>query len=137
MRFFCVPTLVTVRNAPPTSATGNLRLIARVKKPDYVEPAIVWNDEDFDTGVTNFGVANYEGTAKLKVKAPAVRPALKCPLPRMSRWRMSRDAADHLRLSLQCMHAPSRCRSSCRAKLAMHGWPTPSRVCGHLEHCGT
>eukprot|EP00966_Prymnesium_polylepis_P179620 4158961-Prymnesium_polylepis.1 len=57
----------------------NLRLIARMKKPNYVEPAIGWNDEDFQTGVTKFGVANYEGTAKLKVKAPAQRPALMPP----------------------------------------------------------
>ena len=41
-----------------------------------MEPAIGWNDEDFHTGVTKFGVANYESTAKLKVKAPAKRPAL-------------------------------------------------------------
>ena len=40
------------------------------------QPAVGWNDEDFNTGVTKFGVANYEGTAKLKVKAPAERPAL-------------------------------------------------------------
>ena len=32
-----------------------------------------------ETGVTKFGVANYEGTAKLKVKAPAQRPALMPP----------------------------------------------------------
>ena len=57
----------------------NLRLITRATKPRYVEPAIGWNDDDFNTGVTKFGVANYEGTAKLKVKAPAVRPALMPP----------------------------------------------------------
>jgi len=53
----------------------NLRLIARVKKPTYVEPAIGWNDEDFNSGVTKFGVANYESTATLKVKAPVERSA--------------------------------------------------------------
>ena len=57
----------------------NLRLIARQKKPNYVEPAVGWNDEDFHTGVTKFGVANYEGTATLKVMAPAERPALMPP----------------------------------------------------------
>ena len=55
------------------------RRCRRMKKPNYVEPAIGWNDEDFHTGVTKFGVANYEGTAKLKVMAPAHRPALMPP----------------------------------------------------------
>jgi hypothetical protein len=56
-----------------------LRLLSRVKKPSYTKPAVGWNDEDFETGVTKFGVANYEGTAKLKVAAPLQRPALKPP----------------------------------------------------------
>ena len=46
-----------------------------------MEPAIGWNDEDSKSGVTKFGVANYEGTAKLKVKAPMERPALMPPCP--------------------------------------------------------
>ena len=52
----------------------NLRLMARMKTPRYTEPAIGWNEEDNETGVTKFGVNNYEGTAKLKVKALAQRP---------------------------------------------------------------
>ena len=40
-------------------------------EPNYVEPAIGWNEEEFHTGVTKYGVANYEGTAHLKVMAPA------------------------------------------------------------------
>ena len=36
--------------------------------------------KDFHAGVTKFGVANYEGTAKLKVKAPAQRPPRANPL---------------------------------------------------------
>lgn len=48
-------------------------------QPAYTEPAIGWNDEDNHTGVTKFGVSNYEGTAKLKVKAPAKRPMLLPP----------------------------------------------------------
>lgn len=54
----------------------NLRLMARLKKPNYSEPVVGWNQEDDNSGVTTFGVANYEGTKKLKVKAPATRPSL-------------------------------------------------------------
>eukprot|EP00966_Prymnesium_polylepis_P041425 961343-Prymnesium_polylepis.1 len=57
----------------------NLRLIARTKKPQYSEPAVGWNDEDFAAGVTKYGVAHYEGTTALKVKAPEARPALLPP----------------------------------------------------------
>ena len=53
----------------------NLRLIHRMKKTGYTEPAIGWNDEDNHSGVKKYGVANYAGTAKLKVTTP-VRPAL-------------------------------------------------------------
>ena len=40
----------------------------------YAEPAVGWNEEDEKTGLTAFGVAHYEATAQLKVKAPSVRP---------------------------------------------------------------
>ena len=53
----------------------NLRLIHRMKKTGYTEPAIGWNDEDNHSGVKKYGVASYAGTAKLKVTTP-VRPAL-------------------------------------------------------------
>ena len=53
----------------------NLRLIHRMKKTGYTEPAIGWNDEDNHSGVKKYGVAKYTGTAKLKVTTP-VRPAL-------------------------------------------------------------
>ena len=59
----------------------NLRLLARMNKPNYTEPAVGWNDEDNHVGVTKFGVAHYEGTAKLKVKAPAHRPAIEFVSP--------------------------------------------------------
>ena len=36
----------------------------RGKLRNYTEPAIGWNDEDFQAGVTKFGIANYEGTCK-------------------------------------------------------------------------
>ena len=54
----------------------NLRLMARVKQPNYSEPAVGWNDEDDRSGVIKYGVANYEGTANLTVKAPNARPSL-------------------------------------------------------------
>ena len=54
----------------------NLRLMTRLNKPTYTEPAVGWTDEISHTGVTTFGVSNYEGTAKLKVKAPQERPNL-------------------------------------------------------------
>ena len=44
------------------------------RAPNYTEPAIGWNDEDFQTGVTKYGVSNYEGTAKLKITAPTRPP---------------------------------------------------------------
>ena len=47
----------------------------RMKQPAYSEPAIGWNEEDFQAGVTTYGVSNYESTAKLKITTP-VRPAL-------------------------------------------------------------
>ena len=40
-----------------------------MKKPNYTEPAVVWKDEDFNSGVTKNGVANYEGTAKARPQA--------------------------------------------------------------------
>ena len=52
----------------------NLRLLHKVKKPMYTEPAIGWNEDDFQAGVTKYGVAHYEG-AKKHAKAPT-RPRL-------------------------------------------------------------
>ena len=57
----------------------NLRLMARMKQPVYTEPAVGWNNEDNHAGVTKFGVANYEGTAKQTVKAPLERPSVISP----------------------------------------------------------
>ena len=42
----------------------------RMKQPAYSEPAIGWNEEDFQAGVTTYGVSNYESTAKLKITTP-------------------------------------------------------------------
>ena len=37
----------------------NLRLLARMKKLRYVEPAVGWNDDDTESGITQYGIANY------------------------------------------------------------------------------
>ena len=58
----------------------NLRLITRMKKPNYSEPMIGWNEEDFHAGKTTYGVSNYEGTARLKITTPT-RPAFLPPPP--------------------------------------------------------
>ena len=50
----------------------------RMKQAAYSEPAIGWNEEDFQAGVTTYGVSNYEGTAKFKITTPT-RPALLPP----------------------------------------------------------
>ena len=57
----------------------NLRLISRMKKPCYVEPAIGWNNEDERSGVVKYEVAHYEPLQRrAKIDAPA-RPALLPP----------------------------------------------------------
>ena len=53
-------------------------LLMRMKEPNYSEPAIGWNTDDEKSGVVSFGVANYESTKELKVKAPP-RPMLMPP----------------------------------------------------------
>ena len=50
----------------------NLRLLSRMAKPAYSEPAIGWNQEDDAAGVVKYGVANYE-PARKSAAAP-VRP---------------------------------------------------------------
>ena len=37
----------------------NLRLLARMKKLSYVEPAVGWNDDDTQSSITKFGIANF------------------------------------------------------------------------------
>ena len=51
-----------------------------MKKPNYSEPMIGWNEEDFHAGVTTYGVSNYEGTARLKITTPT-HPAFLPPPP--------------------------------------------------------
>ena len=56
----------------------NLRLIHRMCKPGYSEPAVGWNDEDGCAGVTKYGFCHYEGAKKVPV-APKQRPSLRAP----------------------------------------------------------
>jgi hypothetical protein len=60
----------------------NLRLLARMNKPNYVEPAVGWNCEDNHVGVIKYGVADYEPRKKYStpISAPN-RPALLQPWP--------------------------------------------------------
>ena len=52
----------------------NLRLLFRMKKPNYTEPMVGWNDEDRKTGITKYGVTHYEQAATVpKIPCP-VRP---------------------------------------------------------------
>ena len=37
----------------------NLRLIRRMRKPNYTEPAVAWTDDVEKSGITKYGVANY------------------------------------------------------------------------------
>ena len=37
----------------------NLRLLAKMNKTKYVEPAIGWNDDDLCSGIQKFGIANH------------------------------------------------------------------------------
>lgn len=37
----------------------NLRLMKRMNKPAYAEPAVGWNVEEMESGITKWGVANY------------------------------------------------------------------------------
>ena len=53
----------------------NLRLLTRMKKPAYTEPAIGWNNEDFQTGLVKYGVAEYAAPSAKKI-APPTRPAI-------------------------------------------------------------
>jgi hypothetical protein len=57
----------------------NMRLLTRMKKHKYVEPAISWNTEDTVTGVIKYGVADYEPRkGPPKIKNPT-RPTLPAP----------------------------------------------------------
>ena len=38
----------------------NLRLMMRMKNVNYAEPAVAWSADEDHTGVTKFGIANYD-----------------------------------------------------------------------------
>ena len=53
----------------------NLRLMYRMKKPNYTEPMVGWNNEDKSTGLMKYGVTHYEPVASTILKIPCpVRP---------------------------------------------------------------
>lgn len=54
----------------------NLRLLFRMKKLDYTEPMVGWNEEDKKTGLVKYGVAHYEKPANNKIKCPVRPPVL-------------------------------------------------------------
>ena len=54
----------------------NLRLLARMNKAKYVEPAIGWNCEDDHVGVIKYGVAHYEPRKNSAPISAPNRPAL-------------------------------------------------------------
>ena len=47
----------------------NLRLLNRVRLPQYSEPAVGWETEDAKSGVTKYGVAHYEPCKATAIKA--------------------------------------------------------------------
>lgn len=61
-----------------TALFHNLRLIYRMKKSDYEEPAVAWTNPDTpESGITKFGVTHYAGSApSLKAIGKPTRPAL-------------------------------------------------------------
>ena len=46
-----------------------------MKKPKYSEPAIGWNDEDFQVGLVKYGIAEYAASTQKKIATPA-RPEI-------------------------------------------------------------
>jgi hypothetical protein len=59
----------------------NLRLLARMNKPNYMEPAVGWNCEDNHVGVIKYGVADYEPRKNSTPISAPNRPALLQPWP--------------------------------------------------------
>ena len=53
----------------------NLRLLYRMKKPAYTEPALGWNDEYFKVGLVKYGIAEYAAPMKKKIEVPT-RPEI-------------------------------------------------------------
>ena len=49
-------------------------MLFRMKKPNYTEPMVGWNDEDRKTGITKYGVTHYEQAATMQKIPCPVRP---------------------------------------------------------------
>ena len=52
----------------------NLRLLFRMKKPNYTEPMVGWNDEDELTGLVKYGVTHYDEPSTIKKIPCPIRP---------------------------------------------------------------
>ena len=50
-------------------------MLFRMKKPNYTEPMVGWNEDDKKTGLVKFGVTHYEPVASTVRKIPCpIRP---------------------------------------------------------------
>ena len=54
----------------------NLRLLFRMKKANYVEPMVSWNEEDKSTGLVKYGVTHFEPATVKKTDSPVHRPVI-------------------------------------------------------------
>ena len=52
----------------------NLRLLFRMKKPNYFEPAVGWNCEDQKTGLVKYGLTHWEPAEVKTIPAPVHPP---------------------------------------------------------------
>ena len=54
----------------------NLRLLFRMKKANYVEPMVGWNEEDKNTGLVKYGVTHFEPATVKKIDCPVRQPVI-------------------------------------------------------------
>ena len=54
----------------------NLRLMFRMKKANYVEPMVGWNEEDKNTGLVKYGVTHFEPATVKKIDCPVRQPVI-------------------------------------------------------------
>ena len=52
--------LAHVRANKLVSIFHNLRLLKRMNKTNYTEPAVGWTEEETTSGITKYGIVNYE-----------------------------------------------------------------------------
>ena len=72
----------------------NLRLLTRMNKPNYVEPAVGWNCEDNHVGVIKYGVADYEPRKNSTPISAPKRPELLQPWPENEPLQLQLDDVD-------------------------------------------